>query len=166
MAAPLTKGQVRRNIISNAGRVKSFVDDSSRERAIVSTRVISVSRSTETRLVLRFVTWRRDGCVCYLDGCHCVDCLCLRSRPPSTKNSPLSIAARSSQPLTEAAFVSPARLILLVQLHYCWGSNSISCNEKNSSGLPGNCSHRDSDMLSSWTPLLRALLVQSNPFLS
>jgi hypothetical protein len=65
MAAPFTKGQVRRNIISNAGRVKSFVDDSSRERAIVSMRVISVSRSTETRLVLRFVTGRLELCSCF-----------------------------------------------------------------------------------------------------
>jgi hypothetical protein len=67
MAAPSTKGQVRRNTISNAGRVKSFVDDSCRERAIVSMRVISVSRSTETRLVLWYLPWpafARSDSVC------------------------------------------------------------------------------------------------------
>jgi hypothetical protein len=31
----VTKGHLRRNIISNAGRVKSFVDDSSKERVII-----------------------------------------------------------------------------------------------------------------------------------
>jgi hypothetical protein len=33
MAAPSTKGQVRRNTISNAGRVKSFVDEKAKGTA-------------------------------------------------------------------------------------------------------------------------------------
>ena len=70
MAAPPVTRQVRRNAISYADWVKSFVDDSSRERAIVSLRVISVSRSTETRLVLWFVMREQTSCLLLtIDAC-------------------------------------------------------------------------------------------------